>query len=47
MPDTSLVLVALSTAGLNVSAFTELVLAAIKLEFDILQASALFPEEER
>lgn len=46
LPDTSLVLVALPKQHrLNISAFTELVLAAIKLEFDILEASAVFPEE--
>lgn len=36
-----------SQHGLNISTFTELILAPIKLEFDILEASALFPEERR
>lgn len=35
-----------SQHGLNISAFTQLVLTATKLEFDVSEAPALFPEGE-
>jgi len=47
MPDTSLVFVALpaaASADQCVAACAEPVLAAVKLEFDVSEASALFPK---